>query len=109
MPAAPSNTAADQAASARRFYDRISKAYDLIADSDERAAREQGLVRFHIVIGTDGRVTDCTVTGTSGHASLDEATCALARERFRFVPGRDEYNLPTTDQADYVMTWRLPG
>ena len=77
--------------------------------AEARRNREQGLVRFHIVIGTDGRLTDCTVTGTSGHASLDEATCALARERFRFVPGRDEYNLPTTDQADYVMTWRLPG
>jgi demethylmenaquinone methyltransferase/2-methoxy-6-polyprenyl-1,4-benzoquinol methylase len=48
MPSAPSNTAADQAASARRFYDRISKAYDLIADSDERAAREQGLAALAV-------------------------------------------------------------
>ena len=77
--------------------------------ADARRNREQGLVRFRIVIGTDGRVSDCTVTGSSGHATLDAATCALARERFRFVPGRDELNLPTSSLGDYVMIWRLPG
>jgi ubiquinone/menaquinone biosynthesis C-methylase UbiE len=44
-------TAASQAASARQFYDRISKAYDLIADSDERAAREQGLAALAVQPG----------------------------------------------------------
>ncbi len=44
-------TAASQAASARQFYDRISKAYDLIADSDERAAREQGLAALAVQLG----------------------------------------------------------
>lgn len=44
-------TAASQAASARQFYDRISKAYDLIADSDERAAREQGLAALAVQSG----------------------------------------------------------
>jgi len=95
------------------FETALSGLNDFIRDDDypaqARRNREQGIVRFHIVIGTDGRVSDCAVTGPSGHASLDAATCALARDRFRFVPGRDEYGLPTTDQGDYVMTWRLPG
>jgi protein TonB len=95
------------------FESTLSGLNRFIGDADYPAEalrnREQGLVRFHIVIGADGRVSGCTVTGTSGHPVLDAATCALARDRFRFVPGQDEYGLPTTDQGDYVMTWRLPG
>jgi len=40
----------DQAA-ARTFYDRLSHAYDLLADADEHEARERGLVLLHAQAG----------------------------------------------------------
>lgn len=44
-------TATNQAATARQFYNRLSKAYDLLADKDERAAREQGLAALAVQPG----------------------------------------------------------
>ena len=37
----------------RRFYDRISAAYDMIADSGEHAARESGLKALAVKTGKD--------------------------------------------------------
>ncbi|MEL0210673.1 MAG: TonB family protein [Novosphingobium sp.] len=48
----------------------------------------QGVTRFALRIGPDGRVTSCEVTGSSGSADLDAATCAKVSARARFVPAR---------------------
>ena len=53
--------------------------------------REQGVggsvgVRYSVEV--DGRVGTCTVTASSGTAELDQLTCRLIRERFRFKPLR---------------------
>lgn len=64
-----------------------------LRDSDyPRAAGEAGAggtVSVRYVVWTDGRVTECEVTKSSGNATLDETTCRLIRERFRFEPSRD--------------------
>lgn len=49
----------------------------------------QGGLEARYVIGTDGRVKACTVTRSSGSRPLDETTCRLVKERFRFRPARD--------------------
>ncbi|MCB5426533.1 TonB family protein [Altererythrobacter sp. CC-YST694] len=46
-------------------------------------------VTILLTVGTDGRVTDCTVTEPSPDAEADAITCRLARERFRFNPALD--------------------
>lgn len=76
--------------------------------ADALDAHAQGTVRFHIVTGDNGRVTDCTVVVSSGNASLDRTTCALAQQRFRFVPTHDEYGLPVGISQDFIAVWRLP-
>jgi protein TonB len=77
--------------------------------ADALSAHEEGSVRIHVVTGSDGAVSDCSVTLSSGHPSLDAATCAIARARFRFVPARDELDLPVGNTQDFIVAWRLPG
>ncbi|WP_240320770.1 TonB family protein [Sphingomonas crusticola] len=64
-----------------------------ISDSDfPRAiaeAGEGGTVAVRYRVGTDGRVGECVVTGSSGNGDLDALTCRLIQQRFRFAPSRD--------------------
>lgn len=71
--------------------------------------REQGTVTFSILVGPDGRVADCTVTGSSGSASLDAATCRILRERARYRPARDPQGNAVAGREDgLAVTWSLP-
>lgn len=83
----------------------------LIGDTDYPAsalrAGEQGTVRFTLEVGPYGRVTNCTVTESSGSAALDAATCRLMRTRARFTPARDSAGNPTGDSHDGRITWRI--
>lgn len=45
-----------------------------------------GTTQFQLAVDVSGKVTDCTITQSSGHAELDAATCRLLRERAAFVP-----------------------
>ncbi|HYD36402.1 MAG TPA: energy transducer TonB, partial [Allosphingosinicella sp.] len=55
-----------------------------------------------------GRVTDCTVTASSGSAALDSATCRLMKQRARFTPARDSDGHPTSDSVSNAIRWVLP-
>ncbi|HEX5181773.1 MAG TPA: energy transducer TonB [Allosphingosinicella sp.] len=48
-----------------------------------------GTVRVRLQIGTNGRVSGCSVVGSSGSAALDSATCRLLTSRARFTPAHD--------------------
>ncbi|GMM93198.1 energy transducer TonB [Qipengyuania sp. MTN3-11] len=47
-----------------------------------------GTARFRLEIAADGRVANCTITGSTGHSELDNATCNLVTRRARFQPAR---------------------
>ena len=74
-------------------------------------AEEEGSVDFRLAVGKDGRVSACTVTGTSGSASLDSATCRLMKARSTFDPARDRRGRPVAGSFDGRITWRIdePG
>lgn len=69
----------------------------------------EGTTRFSLTIGTNGRVTGCSVTGSSGNSSLDSATCRILQSRARYTPARDQNGNPTTGQDRGSVTWRLPA
>lgn len=73
-----------------------------------RAAREQGLVKMGLDIDTSGAVADCTITGSSGSAALDEAACALMRSEGRFLPALDLDGKPTRGLFSAKWNWVLP-
>lgn len=79
-------------------------------DYPTRALREEreGTTGFRVTVGTDGRVTSCTVTSSSGSADLDEATCSNVTRRARFNPATDGEGNPTTGQYSNRVRWVIP-
>jgi protein TonB len=77
--------------------------------SDAIRREEQGATRFRLAVGPDGRVTNCTVTASSGSAALDLATCRLMKSRARFAPARDTSGNPIGDTVSSTIVWRLPA
>ena len=69
---------------------------------------EQGTVGARVDIDATGRVTTCTVTGSSGSASLDSTTCRIMRSRVRYRPARDASGRPVRGTATLRVMWRLP-
>lgn len=82
-----------------------------LKDSDyPHAAKEalvSGTVAVRYVVAVSGRVTDCTVTSSSGNAELDETTCRLIRERFRFKPSKDEDGTPVDSIIVENHSWLI--
>jgi protein TonB len=79
-------------------------------DYPSRALREEreGTTGFRVTVGPDGRVTDCQVTSSSGHADLDAATCDNVRRRARFTPATDGEGHPTTGTYSNRIRWVIP-
>ena len=70
-------------------------------------AHAAGLVTYRATIGTNGRLSDCRVTRTSGNAALDTATCALAVRHVRFRAARDEHGRKVADSAIFEQEWTV--
>jgi protein TonB len=68
----------------------------------------QGRVSAKLTIGTDGRVTDCSVTSSSGNTTLDDATCRISKARVRFTPAKDENGNAVGSSYQLNIRWVLP-
>ena len=79
-------------------------------DYPSRALREEreGTSGFRVTVGTDGRVTDCQITSSSGHGDLDAAACENIRRRARFTPAMDGEGNPTTGSYSNRVRWVIP-
>ena len=75
--------------------------------SAARNREEQGTVRVSYMVGADGRVTNCTVTQSSGSSSLDSTTCRIFERHFRYAPARDAGGSPVGTTIRQSVTWRL--
>ena len=78
-----------------------------IKDSDYPSAAGEagfsGTVSVRYTVETDGRVSECEVTRSSGNTELDETTCRLIEKRFRYTPSRDAQGraVPSTVVEDH--------
>ena len=70
---------------------------------------ETGRTVAQLTIGTDGRVTNCSVVSSSGSRSLDAATCRILKSRARFTPAKLSNGQPTTDTVTQPISWQLSG
>ncbi len=68
----------------------------------------EGSARFNLEISASGRVTNCTVTGSTGHNALDVATCRLIKKRAKFTPARNSAGDKVSGSYSNSVTWRLP-
>lgn len=73
------------------------------------AAREgiQGRVGITLVVGTNGRITKCTIAATSGNADLDNTTCRLAQRSVRYDPAKDTNGQPIEQTVRLGVKWQL--
>jgi TonB family protein len=71
-------------------------------------AGEEGMTEFRIQVDIKGRVTGCTVTRSSGSATLDSETCRMLVVRARFEPALDSEGRPTPAETRGRIVWRLP-
>lgn len=67
-----------------------------------------GVTRFRLDIGIDGRVSQCTVTGSSGHPGLDAAACARLAQRARFDPAIDSTGARLAGTYASSVRWEIP-
>ena len=79
-------------------------------DYPSRAQRngEEGTARARLTIGTNGRVTGCTIVQSTGSSSLDDATCKVLQRRARFTAATDSTGAKVADEyTTPSITWRL--
>lgn len=53
----------------------------------------------------DGRVTHCRITRSSGSTLMDQTTCRLIEQRFRYRPARDETGRPFAGDMEAFHEW----
>lgn len=70
---------------------------------------EKGRTGFKLDIGTDGRVTNCTVTSSSGFSDLDQTACRQLQRRGRFSPAKDTAGNAIATSYTSSVLWQLPA
>jgi protein TonB len=68
----------------------------------------RGTTAFTLTIATNGRVTECRITQSSGVSAIDAATCRIMYSRARFTPARDAANQPVVDSIASRIGWVGP-
>jgi protein TonB len=105
-PPAPPPPRISQAAKARGSLPGLFSTDDYPQDAIRN--EDQGTTAVSLTIGTDGRVTACNVTSSSGSSSLDNATCRIIRSRARYTPAKDQNGAPISGTDSARIRWVLP-
>jgi len=87
----------------RSWAARIQDNYPARAQREER----QGRVGVRVSIDSDGRVTSCSVTSSSGSSDLDSAACDGMQRYARYNPATDGDGQPTSGSVSTTIVYRL--
>lgn len=68
----------------------------------------EGVAGFTLDIDTNGRVSNCTITRSTGHSQLDDATCRLLRGRARFTAAKDASGNTVAGTFSSSVKWDIP-
>jgi TonB family protein len=79
--------------------------YPSLALREER----EGITGFKLTINQEGRVSDCAIIASSGHADLDKVTCDRVTARAEFFPAQDKQGKPTSGQYANRIRWQIPS
>jgi TonB family protein len=69
---------------------------------------EQGRVEFQLSFDSEGAVTDCAITRSSGFRNLDDGTCELLARSARADPVRDSTGRAIPAVRTGFLNWKLP-
>jgi protein TonB len=64
-----------------------------------------GRLGVRYTVGTDGRVSQCRVTRSSGKPALDGITCRLIEKRYRYRPSLDAAGRPVPSTVFHNQDW----
>lgn len=101
-PAEPTNVLPFLPASSLKNPLSIVTASDFPATSRDK----QGITRFEMTVGADGKPLSCSVTTSSGYADLDSAACKAFLKRARFTPARDEKGVAVPGRYKGSVSWK---
>jgi protein TonB len=102
-PPPPSQAQAATPKGQSRWQRRIIENYPSRAIRQE----EEGTVRMALTIDARGRVSGCSVTGSSGSSTLDNAACKDIQRYGRFNPALDDAGNPTSGSYRTAIQYRL--
>jgi periplasmic protein TonB len=68
----------------------------------------EGLSGYRLVIGSDGRVSACEITASSGSSELDRETCRLITRRARFEPATNSSGGKVVGTYSGTVRWEIP-
>lgn len=88
-----------QAGWARRIQDNYP--------SSALRAEKEGRVGVRVTVGPDGRVSDCSVTSSSGTPDLDAAACDGMQRYARFDPALNDDGSPTSGNYSTSIVYKL--
>lgn len=72
---------------------------------DREVALEEVALQYRV--GTDGVVRECRVLQSSGEPLLDQRTCQLYEQRYRYLPAHDSSGQPVEITINAVRSWAL--
>lgn len=78
---------------------------DTLADLAESG--REFVVGVIFAVETDGQVTECRITRSSGNTALDRLTCDLMERKFRFRPSLDEDRQPVRSHVTQNQFWNF--
>jgi protein TonB len=67
-----------------------------------------GIAGFRLEIAANGTIEQCTITRSTGHNAIDNATCALVSKRAKFQPARGGEGQAVAGSFNGAVEWRLP-
>ena len=68
-------------------------------------AADQGRALLWLTVAENGRVTDCSVSQTTGSPDVDQALCEVMVRNSRWAPARDTQGRPLTVRLRYTAVW----
>ena len=77
--------------------------------ASELRLEHEGVSRFRVTVGADGRVRNCEVTASSGFPALDRAACTNVAKRARFRPATDASGAAVGGSYTSAVKWEIPG
>jgi protein TonB len=78
-----------------------------LAPADLPAAEpaKPGAIPIRIMLDSDGKVSGCTVTQSSGSDLWDAASCRIALARAHFTAARDAFDRPARGLYEAIADW----
>ena len=103
-PPPPSQARAASPQNQSRWAQRIQDNYPSRAIRQE----EEGTVTMRVTIEPNGRVGSCSVTGSSGSSTLDNAACQGMQRYARYNPALNDAGNPVSSSTTQSIRYVLP-